>query len=238
MPSICVDLTQGCVSPTCTTQVQKLLGSIGDRFIGIVDEPTEEAAWLDLRQWPGIEEYLADCRRVSKGGIHADQRKARAAGYSAAEMVRANYAADIEAIHRSLPERQGKPMRDAYLKPLPRPSSWLPVRAPTCPKHWVCDFGIFAPTEPTAPRRCRAYITVQRVGALALYSMIIGHGDALRDGVMGALHAHVVSALLDRARPASIGLAGIMYAGATQGTDGLQHWKRKALFVPARLTIF
>lgn len=231
-------------SAACIAMATRIRGSIGGRFIGIDDDPTEEAAWLDLRRFDRMETYLKECQRISKGGIKADIAKAQKLGYTRREFARPNFAIDINEIHRSAPERQGRPMRETYLKSLPTPATWTAIPQNPCDGHWVRAYGIFAVkggriiAGKREPFRLRAYITMQRVGSFGIYSMIIGHADHLRDGLMGALHGYIIERALqpDRYREFS-GLAGIMYAGYHQGTRGLVHWKRKALFEPALLRL-
>jgi hypothetical protein len=86
--------------------------------------------------------------------------------------------------------------------------------------------------------RLVAYIDLVRFGSFALYSMIIGHGEHLRAGVVGALHATIVREGTDGRGWGSygvLGLSALVYAGMYQGGEGLTAWKRRALFEPARL---
>ena len=242
MADIHVDLLGSCpANNTCLQSCSTFTSSLGGRLIGLDSAPTEQAAWLDLTLFKTMGDYLKACRQVSKGGIHADMRLAREAGYTFSEFSKQNYIEDIHEIHTSSPERQGKPMRDAYLIPVEEmggaPKGWNPLPYNPCDEHWVRFYGAFesAPGRKLGGvevgYRLRAYIAMKRIGSLGIYSMIIGHGDHLRSGVMGGLHGWIIS----RAKDPDIwtefrGLDGVMYAGYFQGQQGLIHWKRKALF--------
>jgi len=230
---VTIDLALHHPEAICRVTSMAITRSFVGRFIGSEEEPPPEvSAWLDLRQFESLEDYLRACRKASKGGIHADVKRAYREGYTFSEFVRQNHPREVEDIHRSCPERQGKPMRDAYLQDMgPEPVQPIPVTMPTCAEHWVRHFAC-----QDKDNKVVAYITMRRVGTFSHYSMIIGHGEHLRHGVMGALHAQVVGYAMQRIGPWA-GLSGIMYAGMFQGREGLVHWKKKALFVPVRLML-
>lgn len=74
-------------------------------------------------------------------------------------------------------------------------------------------------------QRLYGYISLQHCKDLVVYSMIIGHGDHLRDGIMYLLHNYVSECMWDKAKY-------IMYGAHTSGTDGLRMWKKRMRFEP------
>ncbi len=135
-------------------------------------------------------------------------------GYLFGEMDRALYADDIYRINTSLARRQGRPMSEGYL------SRKVPGRLPDypCAMHNVRTFGVFAEADELV-----AYLTLYRLKELALVSMILGHGDHLKNDIMYALFAGVVE---DQA-----GLGGWFYYNRhDSGTEGLRYYKERLGF--------
>lgn len=224
--------------------------------------PKIVGAYMDLLHYRGAgggyEGFLRDCRKVSKGGIHADAKKADREGYVIDTYPLRLHIPDVygdDGIHRSKATRTGgKPMKPHYLKTIPEaggaPTGPILDAPAACSWHWRQQVGIFKPEaghmqgSQKVDRRLVGYIGLLRMGNIALYSMIIGHGDHLANGIMGAMHAWIVDRILAH-KPfpggrSVEGLDGLIYAGMFQGgyhqgRTGLYHWKRKALFQPRYL---
>jgi len=134
-------------------------------------------------------------------------------GYTFDHVDLSVHADDIHAINTSLPSRQGRPMSDGYLHRIER--SKLPDYP--CGRHNIRTYGVLHASV------LRAYLTLYRCGELALVSMILGHGDHLRDDIMYLLFAGVVA---DQA-----GKGGIFYYNRhDSGTDGLRFFKERLGF--------
>ncbi len=252
-PRVGVDLLQGCTASSCRQAIAKFGSSA---YVGDVSDPKTVAAYLDLRGYPTIEIFGRCARKRSKGHPFADERKALRNGYVFHPFVKRNHIPDIygeDGIHRSMPERCGKPMKPNYLRTVEEmggaPLMRYRLVPPSCPRHWRLSVGAFEPHPGyeqgliVTSERLVAYIDLVRFGEIVLYSMIIGHGQHLRKGVVGALHATIVrqaieeGAIVDRSFS---GVSGIVYAGMyqggyAQGQKGLYHWKRKAMFEPVKL---
>jgi hypothetical protein len=133
-------------------------------------------------------------------------------GYTFAEIDRSLHAADILEINLSLSHRQGRPMTEGYRKP-----STEPLPDYQCSRHNIRTYGVLQ------GERLRAYLTLYRLGELRLISMILGHGEHLKNDVMYALFQGVVE---DQA-----GDDGWFYYNRwDSGTDGLRYFKSKLGF--------
>jgi hypothetical protein len=134
-------------------------------------------------------------------------------GYQFSEVDYSRYADDIFEINTSLQERQGRPMSDGYRQYVER--SKLPTFP--CDQHRTITYGVLT------DEKLVAYMTLHRAGELALVSMILGHGDHLRDEIMYLLFAGMVE---DQA-----GNPGILYYNLhSSGQDGLRFFKERLGF--------
>jgi hypothetical protein len=139
--------------------------------------------------------------------------RAERLGYTFAEIDRSRFNDDIHEINTSLCERQGRPMTEGYVvrhnhRPLPAYPCW---------RHSIFTFGVLQ------GETLRAYLTLYRIGDLALVSMILGHGDHLRNDIMYALAAGMIDH--------QAGWGGFFYYNRhDSGTDGLRFYKERIGF--------
>lgn len=200
------------------------------------------AAVLPLKNYTCFPAFRNHIKKLYKGNVIRDARRAEREGFICGRFHPRTFAPDIVDIHHSAPERQGKPMKPHYLKSLEQvggmPTKAYILKPPACGVHHDIYYGIFKPEAGyslgpvTTNKKLIGYIKLNRRGNFAFYSMIIGHADFLKYGIMYALHFHIVDEILGRQRNS---LHYIIYAGFEQGTDGLKLWKKKAGFVPGRL---
>ncbi len=163
---------------------------------------------VSLMQVPGS---LEDWRREHRTARKRSDRCERL-GYGFAEIDRSQYAADILDINVSLPVRQGRPMSAGYHDPS---VSALPDYE--CVRHNIRSYGLLY------RERLVAYLTLYRVDQLALVSMILGHGEHLKNEIMYLLFAGVVAA--------QAGLGGHFYYNRhDSGTEGLVFFKERLGF--------
>lgn len=150
-----------------------------------------------------LEEWRAEHRTARK---RAD--RAQRLGYGFGTIDRSQRNDQIHAINTSLTERQGRPMSDGYLKPV----QFGALPDYPCDRHRVHTYGVVKDDV------LYAYLNLYRVGELALVSMILGHGDHLKNDVMWLLFAGLVSE--------QAGLGGWFYYNRhDSGTDGLRYYK-------------
>lgn len=231
---------------TCGRYIANIEKRLGDRYI-TEDKPFDKqvvSAVLDVRDL-GWDDYMSGVKKRYKGNVLRDARKAERAGFICRPFARKVHLPDLVEINHSKEKRCGGPMREAYLKSLKEmggpPKKTLPVPEPDCPLHYDIWWGVFEPVEGytqgnvVTNERMIAYIDFRRVGNFALYSLILGHGDYLKYGIMYRLHFQIVEWILSRSEPTVQGLDFLVYAGFNQGGEGLQLWKKKTLYEPGYL---
>jgi hypothetical protein len=155
-----------------------------------------------------LEQWQAHHRTARKRAWRAGRL-----GYRFAEVDMSSYADDRFAINVSLERRQGRPMEAGYRK------RYQPSRLPdySCARHKIHTYGVLQDDG------LRAYLTLYRVGDLALVSMILGHGDHLRNDVMYLLAAGMVEAHAGEG-------CWFYYNRWDSGTDGLRFYKERIGF--------
>lgn len=195
-----VDLFGGCASTGCLKLAWELKHKLD------VDKYRDGISLMPVPA--SVEEWRDEHRTARK---RAD-RSARL-GYRFAEIDRSLYADDIYEINTSLDTRQGRPMSAGYR------TRNVPGRLPVypCGRHAIRTYGVLQDD------RLRAYLTLYRVNDLALVSMILGHGEHLRDDIMYLLFAGLVA---DQA-----GQGGFFYYNTwASGTEGLRYYKARVGF--------
>lgn len=143
-------------------------------------------------------------------------RRAEKLGYEFRPFAYNEYLDDIFEINTSMENRQGKPMSDSYRnRPAPAPEA----APPTCARHRRDWLGVFK------EGRLYAYANILQCGEMMLFSKILGHGDAMDDGVMNLLVFEAV-----KLRREESGTRYPVYFLQHSGTEGLQFFKRKMGF--------
>jgi hypothetical protein len=205
--TVTIDLESGCGLDGCA--------DLAARFKEQLDTP-KYARGVSVMPTPAtFEDWRAAHRTARK---RAD--RAVRLGYWFDEIDRSRFGEDIFEINTSLPVRQGRPMSDGYTRR--RDHGPLPVYP--CRRHRVRTYGVLS-DEP----KLVAYLTLYRVGELALVSMILGHGDHLRNDVMYMLAAGMIS---DQS-----GQGGFLYYNRhDSGTEGLRYYKERIGFASAEVS--
>lgn len=163
---------------------------------------------------PTFAEYLAG---GSKQAVRTNRRRATSAGYRH-EIVRTlDHLDEIFEINGSEPLRQGRPMAEDYLDraEVQRIAEIHPV------SHGIVD----------ADGRLRAYAITRDVGDAIVLSTILGHADALDDGVMYLLVSEVIRTAIEDRRPDG-SPHWFMYDTYWGAKPGLAYFKRRAGFLP------
>ncbi len=155
----------------------------------------------------------------SRKRLRRNRRKALAAGFRFTPFHGPDHVEDILAIHRSAVVRQGQPMHSAYLDEAA--VRRYAARARTL-SGVIDEAGIV-----------RAYAHTEVQGELGSFQRLIGHADALDEGVVYLLASEVIRQFID-ARQAT-GLPRWIMCGALWGNSrGLAYFKRRAGFKPYR----
>jgi hypothetical protein len=205
----------------------------------------EKMAWLDLRALT-YEQYLMNVknRYKSKSALR-DSRKADKEGYFCKPFMRRLFLSDIVTINHSKEIRNGNAMTGSYLKSLEEmggpPNKYIPFRLPVCPVHYMMAWGLFR-TEPgykqgdvVTNEKLLAYAFVRRLGNLAFYSHLIGHGDYLKQGIVYRLHFAVMEWICSRDSAFNQGIEHLIHGDYLAGSDGRILWRKKTCFQPAAL---
>ena len=124
---------------------------------------------------------------------------------------------EIYAINTSTPHRQGKPMSPGYLT---RPE---PIQIPydLCgTSHRYVHIGGFDDAS-----KLQAYCALAVVGEVAIINTILGHCDALPNGVMNGLIDYIVSYL-----QTTTGVRYLNYLDMVNCGEGLARFKRSVGF--------
>jgi hypothetical protein len=177
-----------------------------------------------------LADFLARVRRICKGNAVREARHGAEAGIDVRQFHHASWLADIAEINHSMPVRSGGPMLESYMWTADErgydPSApKIEPAPPVCPLHHKTSWGAFA------DGKLIAYITLGRIGELAYYSQIMGHGDWLARHVMMRLHFEMVRHLAEDAMFAGV---KVVFYGSWQ-EDSRKLWKQRAGFGPATL---
>ncbi|MFM2208247.1 MAG: hypothetical protein RL213_2222 [Bacteroidota bacterium] len=180
----------------------------------LISRKTVGVALLPLDDFKTSEDYLESVGGKNSAAYFS--RKAIRAGYAYAAFDPNSRADDIQRIHLSSPERQGKKMDSSYRTgfgeyPSDRRNSF---------------YGVFKGDELVA------YIWIVRSGQLLLMNRIMGHADHLRNGVMYLLVSSLIRQEIDKE-----GAQGrfVMYDTMLGASAGLRMFKERCGFRPYRL---
>jgi hypothetical protein len=173
----------------------------------IVGNKTFGAALLPLDDFEDVEAYLANLR-------YARRRVRRAArlGYAVHPFEPEERRSELLAIHTSLPQRQGRPIDDAYLDPA--------AQYETGP--FMEYLGVFQDGALVA------YSHLWYAGEIVGMNRVMGHGDHLANGIMFLLMAGIVEHV-KRTRPDIHYVFYDMFFGAA---EGLREFKTHLGFRP------
>lgn len=231
--------------------IHHLLGTgEGKRCYMGVEKPSDgqiAVACLDLRNL-AYDDYIANVKkRDRKQAVIRNARKADKLGFICKPFVRSLYVPDIVAINQSKDVRSCGPMKPSYQRSVEEmggePTKYMAFEFPDCPLHYGFFWGIFSPEQGhrqgsiVTNERLLAYVRIIRFGNFATYSMILGHGDYLKHGIMYRLHFKIMEWLCQKDNPYSHGLEYLMYAGYYDGDEGLTLWKKKTCFEPVYLIL-
>lgn len=194
-----IDLESGCL-PTCEPLIVRTYEQLNTETYSLGASILAVTAFETWRAGHRTARKRAD--RASRLGYQFDK-----------DCDWSRHADDIYAINTSLAERQGRPMSASYLEY--RDRSAIPEQP--CGRHRVHTYGVLQDDT------LHAYLSLYRVGELAHVSMLLGHGDHLRNDVMYLLMAGVIE------HQAAQG-GWMFYNAWSSGTDGLRYFKTKLGF--------
>jgi hypothetical protein len=230
---------------------------------GELVESLERGTWLNREDYPKTEwacidlsdyaDYGAFVNRLKKqGASFYEDRKAEKRGFYSKFFDERTFIGDVVAINTSTPERQGKPMTDPYLLTVEQRGGYpTAFHEPTVPPNrvfWLRRFGTFRACPGhrqgslVVDEQLVSYLSIRRFADFAIYNLIIGHHDFLRDGVVHKMHLDFVKTVLDTRNRAMagandvdtslLGLRYIGYAAYFPANPGLKRWKKSNNFRP------
>ena len=181
-------------------------------------------------------------KSFGKGARLRQKFKAVRLGYVFHQFAWPQFIPDVHDINHSKEVRSGGAMRGSYQRTIAEmggaPQHPTPIVTPACTHHWSANFGAFLPEpghrqgEVVVDERLVAYIVLQRTGEVLLYSMILGHGEHLPNGVLVLLHHELVAWIGAERNALTHGVRYLMYGGRENGGESLLQWKRQAGFTP------
>lgn len=187
------------------------------------------AAILDLGQFSDFEGYQRAVSRSSHGNDNRSVKKAQRLGYRTRVIDESAYRTSIDRIRRSKIIRTGGLMADAIRLRTHRTDSTEQalVHIPECQIHWSICWGVFK------DENLVAYAHLMRCGDIIRTIHIMGHRNALRDGVVKLVVFDIVRSLLDREPAIFNGIRYFMYGAVEHGGGGLFEWKLRLQFRPS-----
>lgn len=198
---VTINLEAACLEPACSDLAFKMRDKLdtANYTLGVALMPVPES----------LEAWRAGHRTARKRADRAERL-----GYRFDSIDRSQHNDAIHDINTSLERRQGRPMSAGYLTR----HNHGPLPDYPCDRHRVHTYGVLDYVG-----TLRAYLSLYRVGDLALVSMILGHGDHLRDDIMYLLAAGMVAE--------QAGQGGVFYYNRfDSGTDGLRYYKERLGF--------
>lgn len=198
-----VHLEAACMEKACSDLAFKMRNQLDtpNYTLGVALMPVPES----------LEAWRAEHRTARK---RAD--RAQRLGYRFDTIDRSQHNDALHEINTSLPERQGRPMSAGYLQ---RHNHGALPHYP-CDRHAIRTYGILEGDT------LRAYLSLYVVGDLRLVSMILGHGDHLRNDIMYLLWQGLIEQ--------QAGTSGFLYYNVwSSGKDGLRYYKERVGMAPA-----
>jgi hypothetical protein len=202
-------------------------------------------ASLDLNQYSSYEDYFQICKSKYKGAVIRQAKKSDKMGFICKRFNQKLFVPDIVEINHSKEVRSGGTMKSSYRRSVEEmggyPKTYMQFSLPQCPIHYNMSWGIFQSVpgrllgDVLVDEKLLGYINFKRIGDLAVYSKILGHGDYLNYGIMYKLHFSILEWIFSRENEYTNGIEHILYATWNSGgqDSGLQQWKKKTLFHPA-----
>jgi hypothetical protein len=220
MPSLSISLDHGdtddesCCGPPLTLFEEFTLPSLAHPGFGELEVNVSVKIIPDdvEKEWFGSPEAYWMRQKI---------RRAIKLGYTFQRFEYNDYLDDLYEINTSLSVRQGRAMSSSYME---RPMPQMPSPTPSCLRHRNDWLGVFR------DGKLYAYALIVQAGEMMLFSMILGHGDHMDDGIMNLLVYESVR--MYRAESAT---QYAVYYLQDSGTEGLQFFKRKMGFAGHRV---
>lgn len=171
-----------------------------------------------------------------KKNFQREAKRCEREGFFIKEINYHSYITEISEINRSKPIRCGREMKPDYLKSIDelggQPKELMEPVNPSCRFHRGMFFGCFSKEAGFwGDGKLVAYIGLNIYGDFVNYSMILGHGNYLKKGIMQFFHLKLLEFL--KANGFSRYIIYYLYDTPEQN---LVDWKRRAGFRPHKIT--
>ena len=153
-----------------------------------------------------IDDYLKETSRLTRRRI----KHAKQSGYRFTRIDPQDRIDEVLRVNRSASERQGRPMHPHYFD------------EETVRRYFTHSANVFGVVD--AEDVVQAYITVRDCGEVACMERLLGHADALEQGVMYLLVLGVVDWLI-KARGDQANPTWLMYDMFPGASPGMRHFK-------------
>lgn len=155
--------------------------------------------------------HLAVRRTFRKRAARAERL-----GYRFDRIDRKQHESDVYDINTSAARRQGRPMADAYTRPV----TFSPLPVYPCRRHAINTYGVLQ------EGLLRAYTFVYRVGDLVMFSTLLGHAAHLTSDIMYLLFRGTLACEIAN------GPGCAFYNLHYSGSKGLRFFKERVGFAP------
>ncbi|HOS47724.1 MAG TPA: hypothetical protein PLG57_03760 [Bacteroidia bacterium] len=179
----------------------------------LVKNKTLGVALIKLNEFKNFEQYVATVSGKNSAAYYS--RRCEGKGYQFKSIDPDTYALEIDAIHKSSNERQGKQLSATYLKPI--------LKYPKNEQNRY--YGIFS------DNKLVAYLWTVQSGELMTLNRLMGHNEYLKDGIMYLLVLKAIDAMmLSEAKPSYV-----MYDTMLGASEGLLLFKKRLGFQPNKV---
>jgi hypothetical protein len=179
----------------------------------LVKNKTLGVALIKLNEFKNYEQYVATVSGKNSAAYYS--RRCEGKGYQFKAIDPDTYALEIDGIHKSANERQGKQLSATYLKPI--------LKYPKNQQN--CYYGIFI------DNKLVAYLWTVQSGELMTLNRLMGHNDYLKDGIMYLLVLKAIEVMMLSASMPSY----VMYDTMLGASEGLLLFKKRLGFQPNKV---
>jgi hypothetical protein len=189
--------------------------------------------------------YMQSLRKIHKGNAVRDIAKAKRLGYFCAPFDYSTHIHDMAEINLSKEFRQNRRMSSSYQRTsseMGRCASRLYAEE-RAGADYKQAYGVFLyekdyyQAELKTNQRLCGYINFHRLNELGIYSMFLGHGSHLNNGIMYLLHSYVARCIWKDVRYILYGAHWGWPLPAGHQHAGMQMWKRRMRFEPSMLHV-
>ena len=179
----------------------------------LVKNKTIGVALINLNEFKNFDHYLASVSGKNSAAYYS--RRCEGKGYQFKNINPDEYAMEIDSIHKSANERQGKQLSSTYLKAI--------LKYPK--NQHNCYYGIFMKDKLVA------YLWTVKSGELMTLNRLMGHTDYQKDGIMYLLVLKGINEVMN----AELKPSYVMYDTMLGASEGLLMFKKRLGFQPYKV---